>query len=226
MIQELNLTLPPDQLALLIQQHVAAVLNSSETKKNSSSSPGNGLFSLPDKNLTPETEEKHDTNSSSPSSDVAVHTISNERTQQPPIQSLPVRDLTISQDSNDLQSPRQMDLHSQSDDISIAHEAANGQDPQLLTSHEKIEESAPPESNKSDNQTLIPRPDSDASPEELSDFAELLREIEKIDKECRAARRVFEQRIQKHKIIQVQIPVSLLSHFPLPLSRIPVRKIY
>jgi hypothetical protein len=33
--------------------------------------------------------------------------------------------------------------------------------------------------------------------------AYILKELEKIDKEARVARRAFEQRIQKHKIIQV-----------------------
>jgi hypothetical protein len=47
-------------------------------------------------------------------------------------------------------------------------------------------------------------PGEDASPEEIMDYQEYLKENEKIDKESRAAKRVFEQRIQKHKIIQVR----------------------
>lgn len=51
---------------------------------------------------------------------------------------------------------------------------------------------------------IIRPPGEDASPEEIIDYEEYLKENEKIDKECRAAKRVFEQRIQKHKIIQVR----------------------
>jgi hypothetical protein len=46
-------------------------------------------------------------------------------------------------------------------------------------------------------------PDEDALPEELADYHIYVKEIEAIEKESRAARRVFEQRIQKHKIIQM-----------------------
>ena len=60
------------------------------------------------------------------------------------------------------------------------------------------------EDSSTSSQTLRP-PAEDASPQEVLDYEEYLKETEKIDKECRAARRVFEQRIQKHKIIQVKL---------------------
>ena len=54
----------------------------------------------------------------------------------------------------------------------------------------------------------VPPPGEDASTEEIQSYEMYLKENEKIDKECRAAKRVFEQRIQKHKIIQVYYFVS------------------
>mmetsp|Transcript_149 Transcript_149/g.263 ORF Transcript_149/g.263 Transcript_149/m.263 type:complete len:1094 (+) Transcript_149:111-3392(+) len=48
----------------------------------------------------------------------------------------------------------------------------------------------------------VPPPGEDASEAEVQDYAEYLKETEKIAKECRAAKRVFEQRIHKHKVIQ------------------------
>ena len=43
---------------------------------------------------------------------------------------------------------------------------------------------------------------------EARDDVDMLKEVEKMDKESRAARRAFEQRIQKHKLIQVR-------HYPM-----------
>jgi len=56
----------------------------------------------------------------------------------------------------------------------------------------------------------VPVPGDDASPVALANYQAYLKEIEAIEKESRAARRVFEQRIQKHKIIQETCEEDLL----------------
>ena len=48
----------------------------------------------------------------------------------------------------------------------------------------------------------LPPPGDNATVEELANYEKYLKDVEAIDKESRAARRAFEQRIQKHKIIQ------------------------
>lgn len=206
MIQELNLTLPPDQLALLIQQHVASVLNSLETQPLSS--PQQREVALPEKSLPPPSDAtlKLEQIPSSPSSSVDAlhHPLSHEVRQEPEPQQF--GEFSPSQENPDFSN---LDLYSHSDDSPnysvVQVDSGSGQEEIQTTSKlsDKVEDLAPLDSNRSDDQSAIPRPDSDATPEELADFAELLREIEKIDKDCRAARRVFEQRIQKHKIIQV-----------------------
>lgn len=120
---------------------------------------------------------------------------------------------SLSQDSSESLSPR--GEISNNDTNTLSYRISGGNDDSHLKSEDVIESSdlvllqkdGSNNSNNSNNNKFddfkISSPDDDATAEELSDFTELLREIEKIDKECRAAKRVFEQRIQKHKITQV-----------------------
>ena len=119
-----------------------------------------------------------------------------------------------SQDSSESLSPR---VDSTFSETNISGNSTLGvNDESNIKSDENLESSEllslPKDSNNNNNNNnnhvkfddfIIPKPDSDASPEQLEDFAELVREIEKIDKESRASKRVFVQRIQKHKSTQV-----------------------
>jgi hypothetical protein len=240
MKQELNLTIPTDQLALLIQHHVDAVLHPIPTPPAPApvapplaALPAVALLQLEAAEILP-----------SPTNPPAEPT-DTPRTAPPPP---PLPPLALSptplprpdpappssQHEQQLEalSPR-LDLSSKSDDLSHVvpihsqgHSQSQGASEDNSQNHSQRLSKSPDDPSLAagvgagaDSGSLldIPKPDSDASPEELSDFAELLRELEKIEKECRAARRVFEQRIQKHKIIQVP-PLSLtlaLSHSPL-----------
>lgn len=120
-------------------------------------------------------------------------------------QSQSIKDVhSSSQDSSESLTPRADSSNNDINRISGGlNEESNSKSEDILeSSSETLLLSKDSNHPKIDDLT-IPRPDADASPEELADFTELLREIEKIDKECRAAKRVFEQRIQKHKITQV-----------------------
>ena len=57
---------------------------------------------------------------------------------------------------------------------------------------------------------VVPLPDEDASATEVADYHAYLKEMEAIEKESQPARRVFEKRIQKHKIIQETCDEDLL----------------
>jgi hypothetical protein len=51
----------------------------------------------------------------------------------------------------------------------------------------------------------VPPPSEDAAEGQAQDYTELLKATEKVEKDSRAARRVFEQRINKHKEIQASL---------------------
>jgi hypothetical protein len=204
MKQELSLTIPTDQLALLIQHQVDAVLNT------------NGL---------PHPLSPAPTPAEAPSSDPIVKELmpppSTTAAEPPPVTEDPSLLPPTPAPATPLEPPPP-ELHSPRHDLSSRSDETNP--PPAAGPSDPSPPSGPCDETNCDSSTLddIPRPDSDATPEELVDFTELLRELEKIDKECRAARRVFEQRIQKHKIIQVTS--LLLSSSPTP--RTPVRRTY
>lgn len=204
MKQELNLTIPTDQLAELIQRHVDAVLQLNETNAIFSSAP-------PATPLQAETLENIVIVTDLPAEKIDTHHISSAAP-------LPLdgtqTDAQCSKQEPEVLSPR-LDLASKSDDHShIATIHSHGQDDPFSSEDSSHRHSKSPDDPShptvvADASKLeIPKPGTDASPEELADFTELLRELEKIDKDCRAAKRVFEQRIQKHKLILVCL------HFP------------
>jgi hypothetical protein len=210
MKQELNLTIPTDQLAVLIQHHVDAVLHTNGVNPTPAPAP-------PPPPLQAEAPEILPTPTDLPAQEISTTPISPAVAPAP----LPVGDAQAvqqrpSQHESEVLSPR-LDLASKSDDLShvaTIHGQGHGHSQPSDDSGHRHSKSPDDPSlpsaavDPNPSKLEIPKPDSDASPEELADFTELLRELEKIDKECRAARRVFEQRIQKHKIIQVPLPFS------------------
>lgn len=232
MKQELNLTIPTEQLSILIQHQVDAVLktisNLNQTNQkntNVTNATNVALTTVGTTSIIPiESNNNIIESQELKSNDILVEVLNFtvDKNNSPSLKVLNDSSQTnqsqnhhpllkdghsSSQDSSESLSPRvdssNYDINTITNRVSGVHDESHIKSEEIIESSDLLLLQKDTINGSKFDDLTIPRPDSDATTEELTDFTELLREIEKIDKECRAAKRVFEQRIQKHKITQV-----------------------